>query len=223
MRILRIFIILMPFMIFAQGQQNFPFSLHILSVPAAYRDSVMPVYRDGKFIYIDTKTGGQAFAGTYKMAYPFVHNAAVVYNDGMYGIISRDGKWLKKPAAYQNFRIEDGRVAVFNSSNSYQKEYTFDLNSLQENSGYINCAMPSIPEYFTFKAENGKWGVKHRDRTIKMEAKYDTIKGLYDNNVVARKGTKYGVVTLAGKEVVPFIYSGVSTNANYKVTQITGF
>lgn len=224
MRILKLFIILMPIMIFAQGQQNFPFSINLLSVVAAHRDTIMPLYRDGEFIYINAKTGIQAFTGTYKVAYPFVRNAAVVYIDGMYGIISRNGKWLKKPAPYQNFRIQDGSVAVFSSSNGYGKdEYSYDLNTLQENSGYINCAMPSIPEYFTFKGENGKWGIKHRDRSIKINAVYDTIAGIYNNNVIARKGTKYGVISLVSKEIIPFIYSDISTNANYKVTQITGF
>lgn len=216
---------------FAGNSQNlrsiYPFNLTILERQAVYADDIMPKGSAGKFIYINTKTGKQAFKGIYDGAYPFVKNAAVVVVDGKHGIIDRTGKWLVKPyvCAFVLPSYED-YVAIFRSAaNNSAGEFTYNLLSKKSNEGYIYCEKSVGPQHYFFKEGKGPYGVKNLvENKIFIKPQYDSIYGIHQSGAVLVRTKKIGIVNLNNEIIVPLEYDSITRRGgNYPVaTKIIG-
>jgi hypothetical protein len=208
-------------------RSTLPFDLTILERQAVYADDIMPKGKAGKFIYIDTKTGKQAFIGIYDSAYPFVKNAAVVAVGGKHGIIDRTGKWLIKPfvCAFVLPSYED-HIAIFRSAvNNSAGEFTYNLWSKKSNEGYIYCEKSAGSTYYSFRDGKGLYGVRisGTDEII-IEPQYDSIYGIHQSDAVLVRTKKIGIVNLNNEIIVPLEYDNITRRGgNYPmVTKIIG-
>ena len=132
----------------------------------------------------------------------FKKGNAIIYQDFKQGLIDREGIVQVQPV-YRELRITDngveGRTSdswrIVDTENKEIKVIEAD-ELIADGTHYL----------FTL---GGKYGVVGEDLNRQIELKYDHINPFTQNLSVARKGDKYGVLSLASQETFPFEFDSL--------------
>ncbi len=187
-------------------------------LPVKYK-SISP--SDDALLYtvnLENKTGVTDRAGKFIVpigTYDFISNYnsgyAMVQKNGKWGFIDKTGK-IVVPVIYDDFpnRFYNGigiarkgnRVGVISNSGSIVIPFIYDDGTVYSN-GVISLRRESK---ITIIDKGGK--------VIAPAGKYNSVYAVEGNLIYVARGGKVGAIDMTGKEIVPFIYTGVRETKN---------
>lgn len=215
--------------IFTQYENIEPLRLKNISSDLMYEKSVLKYSKDEKYGIIDLN-GKIITKPIYEEidTLQFKEGELLVKKDGKYGVINIKGTTLVKT----NYdKIETDKY--YENNNEYKNAGYIVSKTTEEGYryGYVNLAGKEIiePKYndlyriteinsqdiYIICAENGKYGLIINDKKI-IENDYQSL--VYtesNNNIIALKGKKYGVLSTTGKIIVPFEYKQIDVTGTY--------
>jgi hypothetical protein len=138
----------------------------------------------------------------------FKKGNAIIYQNFKQGLIDREGTIQVQPE-WRELRITDKGIEGRSSDtwkilNKENKEITsIDADELTvDNTHYL----------FTLA---GKHGVVDEGLSKKIDPQYDHLDPFRNNLSVARKGNKFGMISLSGKEIFPFEFDSLALEDNF--------
>ncbi|WP_420320216.1 hypothetical protein [Flagellimonas sp.] len=158
-----------------------------------------------KIFYWDKQQNQKLFSKGFHIAYPFFEKAALVQEEGKYGIIDRNGGFLIEPV-HETFELapfpHEAHIVIF-------KDLVFDLNTGHKTSHYLRDEEPAPP-----KIQKGiKWSQKSDYEFISKN--YDSIIAIgVDFVLVSNKG-KIGIADLDGNPLSEQDYEEVQFTEKY--------
>ncbi|KAA5532192.1 hypothetical protein F0919_15435 [Taibaiella lutea] len=195
---------------------GYPFDIKVLQNLSDKKDSIMPVFKEGKFQYVDVKTGTRIFEKTFDIAYPFDgRNAAIIKSDGKYGIIDRHGKLLAAPE-YRSFQLWDAPFRENFVSFDNASDYGFDLQKgIFVNPGN-GCEKPFMerPCCVIYK-QGDKYGISkikdnnYSSQRILIAPVFDTVYLINAAMAIGSKEDKIICIDSSGKPFFLGIYKEV--------------
>jgi hypothetical protein len=195
---------------------GYPFDIKVLQGLADRKDSIMPAFKDGKFQYVDVKTGTKIFEKTFDVAYPFDgRNAAIIKSGDKYGIIDRHGKLLVEPQ-YLSFQLWDTPFRENFVSFNNASVYVFDLQSGIFVTPGNGCAKPFIerPCCVLYK-QGSKYGVSkiidndYNNQRPLMAPVFDTVYLINATMAIGNKEDRIICIDTASKPFFVGIYQEV--------------
>ena len=215
--------------IYTQYQGIQPLRLKNILSDLMYEKTTLKYSQDGKYgiISIDGKKITNAIYEEIDTL-QFKEGELVVKKDGKYGIINIKGATIVKE---QYDGIEADKY--YEENTGYKKDGYITKKTTEEGYryGYINNSGKKLidnkynelyriteissNDIYTICAENGKYGLmKNRKQVIPNE--YQALVYNESNNTVtALKGKNYGVISIEGKEIVPFEYKQIDVSGDY--------
>lgn len=185
--------------------RSYPFNfdaLDHLSRNLAENDSIIPVYRHGKFVYTNTYSNKPIFKQEFEEAYPFAGRYGLVRLNGKYGIINKQGEYLVKPS-YPGFSLFTSvNYGIMFGDSSF---FSFSQGKMLKEPEIL-CAEPVGPQMWGVKHGN-KYALEYRDKG-RSEPIYDSVLALSYNFAIVQKSGKIGIVNASGKTTLPFEYDG---------------
>lgn len=215
--------------IFTQYNNIQPLRLKNISSDLMYEKTILKYEQDGKYGIIDFN-GKQVTKAIYEEidTLQFKEGELLVKENGKYGVINIKGATLVE-ANYD--KIETDRF--YDEENGYKDSGYIVSNTTAEGYryGYVNIEGKQILEtkyndlyrivdkkgkdIYLICAENGKYGVIKNGKKI-IENEYQSLTYMQSNDtLIALKGKKYGVVSIEGKEIVPFEYQQIDISGEY--------
>ncbi len=215
--------------IYTQYQGIQPLRLKNILSDLMYEKTTLKYSQDGKYgiISIDGKKITNAIYEEIDTL-QFKEGELLVKKDGKYGIINIKGATIVKE---QYDGIEADKY--YEENTGYKKDGYITKKTTEEGYryGYINNSGKKLidnkynelyriteissNDIYTICAENGKYGLmKNRKQVIPNE--YQALVYNESNNTVtALKGKNYGVISIEGKEIVPFEYKQIDVSGDY--------
>lgn len=215
--------------IFTQYSNIKPLRLKNVSSDLAYEKSVLTYIENEKYglISLDGKIISKPIYEQIETL-QFKEGELLIIKDGKYGVINIKGAILVKPEydkiEADGYYLEDigyknaGYIVSNKTNEGYRYGYVnkegkqliqtkynelYRISNVDSDNIYLICA------------ENGKYGVIANNTQI-IKNEYQSIVYEETNNVfVILKGKKYGVISIEGKTILPFIYSQIDINGNY--------
>lgn len=218
--------------IFTEYEDIEPLRLKNISSDLMYEKSVLKYSKEGKFGIIDFN-GKKITNPIYEEieTLQFKEGELLVKKNEKYGIINIKGTTLVK-ANYD--KIETDKF--YEEENGYKKAGYIVSKTTDEGYryGYVNIDGKEIVEakyndlyrimeidssdVYLICAENGKYGLLKNNKKI-VENEYQSLTYTESNNtVIALKGKKYGVLSTAGKIIIPFEYKQIDITGDYIYT-----
>ena len=194
-----------------------------------YEKSVLKYSKNGKYGIIDLN-GKKITNAVYEEidTLQFKEGELLVKKDGKYGVINIKGATLVK-TQYDKIEVDK----FYQEGNSYKKAGYIVSKTTEEGYryGYVNLEGKEIIEtkyndlyrvmdinsedVYIICAENGKYGLLKNDKQI-IENEYQSLVYNESNNTItALKGKKYGVLSITGKNIIPFEYKQIDTTGDY--------
>jgi hypothetical protein len=138
----------------------------------------------------------------------FKKGNAIIYQEFKQGLIDREGV-IQLPPIYRELRVTgsgvEGKIndtwKIITTDNKEQTSIDAD-ELIADGTHYILSL-------------GGKYGVAGEDLNKRIELKYDHIDRFANNLSVARKGNKFGLLSLASKEVFPFEFDSLVLEGNF--------
>lgn len=209
--------------IFSEYENIEPLRLKNISSDLMYEKSILKYSEDEKYGIIDFE-GNKITKAIYDEidTLQYKEGELLVKKDGKYGVINLKGTLLVKP----NYdKIEADKF--YDEEFGYKKSGYIVSNTTEEGYryGYVDLNGKELIEtkyndisriteidddnIYIICAENGKYGlIRNREKIIENE--YQAIIYTESNNTLtALKGKKYGVMSIEGKEIVPFDYKQI--------------
>lgn len=215
--------------IFTQYQNIEPLRLKNISSDLMYEKSILKYSKDGKYGIIDLN-GKKITNAIYEEidTLQYKEGELLVKKDGKYGVINIKGATLVKT----NYdKIETDKY--YEEENGY-KTAGYIVSSTTEEGyryGYVNLDGKEIiqtkyndlyriteinsEDSYIICAENGKYGLIINNKKV-IENEYQSL--VYaegNNNIIALKGKKYGVLSTEGKTIIPFEYKQIDVTGSY--------
>ncbi|MBK8966810.1 MAG: WG repeat-containing protein [Lewinellaceae bacterium] len=139
-----------------------------------------------------------------------------------YGLLDAQGRVLL-PLEYRSGHKFNDSTVVFHSPDKQKIIKIHSAESIQlvleANFENISKSQTGNRPLFTFQ-EKGLWGLMDYNKRTILPAAYDKIQAVYDNQIIAEKDGKSGVVNFQGKTMHPFIYDQIGArfrNGNYPI------
>jgi|GEM_PF-5590297 len=197
----QILLFLLPLSCLGQVQiqgYKFPFDPATLNYLSwKMNDTLMPVYRLGKYQYINSNTGLPVIDESFDLAYPFHRGYGIVKQNNRYGIINSKGNYVVKPD-YAFFFIPDyPDIVVFNT------QEWFSFEDAKMHTGFYGEEELAYPQTKQYKLKQ-KFGLIFLHRTTAPV--YDSVIWISMYNVVVKKHGKIGIVDNSNRTMIPFIY-----------------
>lgn len=191
----------LPLASFGQLTNNtlYPFDEKLLnefSYELSRNDSIIPVYKNGSYQYINSYTLTPHITTLFDLAYPFHDGYGLVKRDGKYGIIDKIGRYIIEPKFTTVQLLDYPDAILFNT-----REW-FSFNEGKLFTGYYGEIHPVIPEAWYYK-NKGKYGLTLRNGS-KYKAIYDSVLAIGINYIVVKKRGKIGVINDAQEILIPF-------------------
>jgi hypothetical protein len=193
-----------------------PFDTPALQALSQYKEEIMPTFINGKFYYVNVKTGKKAFVQGFDAAYPFGgENFAIVKAAGKYGVINKNGKYTVSPR-YKSFKICSpmpwDHVVTFDSSNDLL--FDLDRGKFITRAGEIDPYIEPV-NFVTFKGDDSRFGLKkiinneyYNQKTL-FEPVFDSVYILRPNYFVAAREGTIGIADGEGITLLPFEYDEI--------------
>ncbi|MEO6980166.1 MAG: WG repeat-containing protein [Mucilaginibacter sp.] len=206
-------VLLVPLYCFGQATVDrikYPFNFQVLeelSYNISINDTIIPIYADGKFHYVNSYTKQPLLDQSFDEAYPFHKGYGLVKKDNKYGIIDKKGNYVLKPAYKSIFLPDYPDVVKFNTG-----EY-FEFNDGKLGTGYYGEQDPVVPYIYRFK-KGAKYGLVLKEGK-KSDPIYDSILFINIYSIVVKKHGKIGIIDNNQKTILPFIYDEYAGNNKY--------
>ena len=198
---------------------QFPFEIGSLENLSYHKDDIMPTFIDGKFYYVDLKTGKKITDKGFDVAYPFKGRVSTIVKSGnKFGVIDRSGKLLVEPV-YNGFSLWDTfmreNFACFYTGK--EKFVVFDLASGNYVTPGNGCGEPGVAhtDFWSFIGDNNKYGIKkviNNDYDNPKEIIppiFDSVYLITSNLIIVMKNNKIGVIDEHNKNILPFEYDNI--------------
>jgi len=206
MRILLLFFLL-P--LYCLGQTNsgvakFPFNFEVLenlSYSLSTNDTIIPLYKNGKFQYINSYTKQPYLNQLFDEAYPFHKGYGLVKKDTKYGVIDTKGNYVVKPSYYHITYLPN-----YSDGINFETEETFSYDNGKLSRGYgglMDCD-PVTPSIYGYK-KGDKYGLVYKSGK-KTAPIYDSILFIDNYSIVVRKHGKVGIIDNNQGTILPFVY-----------------
>lgn len=172
-----------------------------------YESNILKVQKDGKYGLINLE-GKELVACSYDKIEQVqgIKNVYITVKDGKQGIVDNIGTVIIENAyseikplteKYEDgfiVKSENGKYGVVNINNTIALETKYDeIKNVYGSNCYV-------------VKENGKLKIVDSDGATYLEGTFDDVKQINSNNVIIKKGTKYGVYTLSGETKIDTIY-----------------
>lgn len=196
----------------AQGDiKKYPFNFEMLkkfSQKISKNDTLIPVYKSGKFHFVNSFNNKVISKETFEEAYPFDGKYALVKKDSLYGIIDRNMNVIV------NYRYQDPGYLVNGRPRSGKLPQAFSF----EDGKFVEVGDPRIGEpggaAIVFYKDNGKYyfvtEYDENGKRVRSEAVYDTSYVFNRYFALAKRNGKIGAIDDHGRVIVPFIYEDIS-------------
>ncbi len=172
--------------------------------------SILPIQQEGEMYFLDVNKNEKLFLKGFDIAYPFFKSGALIKLDGKYGIIDRNGKFLIQPT-YKTFELapfpEECHIVIF-------EDLAFDLKTGTASNNYLKNEEPSPPKLQIFKGENGKYGIKNKEK-VKIAPAYDDIIAINPKFILVVEKEKIGFIDLLGNVLVDPIFEKAYYSEKY--------
>ena len=206
-----------------------PLRLKNISSDLMYEKSILKYSKNGKYGLIDFN-GKKITNAIYEEidTLQYKEGELLVKQNGKYGIINIKGTKIIKPnydtieadqfyekdSGYKN----DGYIVSKTTDEGYRYGYVDnngkeivstkynDLSRINEISGN---------DIYNICAENGKYGLLKNGKIVISNEYQSLMYSESNNTLIAKKGKKYGVLSLDGDIIVPFSYNQISVNGKY--------
>ena len=206
-----------------------PLRLKNISSDLMYEKSILKYSKNGKYGLIDFN-GKKITNAIYEEidTLQYKEGELLVKQNGKYGIINIKGTKIIKPnydtieadqfyekdSGYKN----DGYIVSKTTDEGYRYGYVDnngkeivstkynDLSRINEISGN---------DIYNICAENGKYGLLKNGKIVISNEYQSLMYSESNNTLIAKKGKKYGVLSLEGDIIVPFSYNQISVNGKY--------
>ncbi|UHO39962.1 WG repeat-containing protein [Chryseobacterium capnotolerans] len=197
-----------------KAQIDIPFNLVTLvkhthsQIP---KDSILPSYQNGGFVYINLKDGQPVFNKRFREAYPFNGKYALVFDTETksYNLIDRTGSFIIDKGIYTkiNHRTTCGTNFISFLMNENSTEYNFNrLNGKFELCSGTSCGYPVLLKFPFRKNEGGQYTMNTNSFEVENATPLD------DNYFMVLKEGKIGIIDRPGKILVPIEYEESSIN-----------
>ena len=215
--------------IYTQYQGIQPLRLKNILSDLMYEKTTLKYSQDGKYgiISIDGKKITNAIYEEIDTL-QFKEGELVVKKDGKYGIINIKGATIVKE---QYDGIEADKY--YEENIGYKKDGYITKETTEEGYryGYINSSGKKLidnkynelyriteissNDIYTICAENGKYGLMKNGKKVIPNEYQALVYNESNNTVTALKGKNYGVISIEGKEIVPFEYKQIDVSGDY--------
>ncbi|MEI9917279.1 MAG: WG repeat-containing protein [Bacteroidota bacterium] len=138
----------------------------------------------------------------------FKKGNAVIYQNFKQGLIDREGTIQVQPE-WRELRITDDKIEG-RASDSWK---ILDQENKEVTSIDADELIVDGTHYLFTLA--GKYGVVGEDLNKQVDLTYDHLDPFTNNLSVARKGSKYGLMSLSGKETFPFEFDSLVLEGNF--------
>ena len=215
--------------IFTQYENIEPLRLKNVQSDLMYEKSILKYSKDGKYGIIDLN-GKKITNAIYEEidTLQFKEGELLVKKDGKYGVINIKGSTLVK-SQYDKIEVDK----FYEEGNGYRKSGYIVSQTTEEGYryGYVNLDGKQIIEtkyndlhrvievdsddIYIICAENGKYGLLKNDKQI-IGNEYQALTYNESNDTItALKGKKYGVISIDGKNIVPYEYKQIDIIGEY--------
>ncbi len=214
-----------------------PLRLTNVSSDLMYEKSVLKYSKDGKYGIINFQ-GKKITSAIYDSieTLQFKEGELLVKKDNKYGVINIKGAELVK-ITYDKIEADK----YYKENVGYKDSGYIVTNTTDEGYryGYVNKEGKEIlktefndlsrilevdsDEVYLICAQNGKYGMYKNSKKI-INNEYQALRYDENNNIiVALKGKQYGVMSMEGKQIIPFKYKQIDvTGENIYATQSDG-
>ncbi|WP_190809648.1 hypothetical protein [Flagellimonas sp. S3867] len=173
------------------------------------KNSVL-IRKKKKLFYWNIETNQRLFSKGFKIAYPFFDKAALVQEDGKYGVIDRNGRFIID-ARYETFELapfpHEAHIVIFN-------DLTINLKTGQKTTRYLRDEEPAPPKIRTPQDQKGEKWLRKSDH-IKAFMQFEKIVAIgIDFVIVSNKG-KIGITDIAGNALSEQDYEAVRFTEKY--------
>ena len=186
-----------------------------LDIDEAFSDGLaVACHNNERWFYVDEQ-GKDVFHMSFDLAFPFVDGVAFVKHGARWGLISRDGRWLKHPAwrnvhrfikgqGKTSVQIEDSRKWIFIDSEG-ERIGRSDFDSL---GGVVDEIAP-----YGYNTKRGmKYGLVRLTGEVLVPAQFESCEQTVSDKTL---GVEYddgawGVIDIEGKSLIPpsYLYAG---------------
>jgi len=187
-----------------QSERNkYPFDIKSLELLSGGKDSIIAVYTNNGFKYINSFTGDTVIKQSFEIAYPFYRGFALVKKDGKYGVLDKYGKFKVK-AEFPNCEVHKSscpeQIAISFNDTSY---FSFWEGESSKQFPYreYDPARTSISRYKV----GDKFGLKTQTQIIEKPI-YDSVIYIGYSVIIVKKKTAIGVLDWKGKGLTDFEY-----------------
>ena len=214
-----------------------PLRLKGVSTDLMYEKSVLKYSKDGKYGIINFN-GKKITSPIYDEidTLQFKEGELLVKKDNKYGVINIKGAEIVK-ANYDKIEADKyydentgykdcGYIVSITTDEGYRYGYINkdgkELLKTDYNDLY-RILETSSEETYLICAQNGKYGL-YKNSKKAIDNEYQSLRyDEYNNIIVALKGKQYGVLTMEGKQIVPFKYNQIDiTGENIYATDSNG-
>lgn len=138
----------------------------------------------------------------------FKKGNAIIYQNFKQGLIDREGTIQVQPE-WRELRMTD-RGIEGRSSDTWKilNKDNKEITSIDAD----NLTVDGIHYLYTLA---GKYGVVGEGLNKQVDLKYDHLNRFANNLSVARKGNKFGIISLSGKETFPFEFDSLALEGNF--------
>lgn len=215
--------------IYTQYQGIQPLRLKNILSDLMYEKTTLKYSQDGKYgiISIDGKKITNAIYEEIDTL-QFKEGELVVKKDGKYGIINIKGATIVKEQydgieadKYYEENIgykKDGYITKETTEEGYRYGYINNSGKKLIDNKYnelYRITEISSNDIYTICAENGKYGLMKNGKKVIPNEYQALVYNESNNTVTALKGKKYGVISIEGKEIVPFEYKQIDVSGDY--------
>ena len=215
--------------IFTEYDSVEPLKLKNISSDLMYEKTILKYSKNGKYGLINfdgKKITNPIYEEIDTLQYK--EGELLVKQNGKYGVINLKGIKLIKPnydtiEADQFYEKEsgyknDGYIVSKTTDEGYRYGYVNnngkeivstkynDLSRINEINGN---------DIYNICAENGKYGLLKNGKNVIGNEYQSLIYSEGNNTIIAKKGKKYGVLSLDGNTIIPFDYNQISVNGRY--------
>ena len=169
------------------------------------RDAVLVPFEENRRYGFQDWTGHRVLPARYENAKPFQSNSAPVQLDGQWGLIDRDGRWLRKPDC-------DGITAGENGF--WIAEQSGKLGLLAPDGQWVHA--PDFLEFRRWDAQavtvrqGDRWGLlETTEGRMAIPTQYSQIECLGRTAAWAQKDGKWGLLSYSNTLLQPFEFDSI--------------
>lgn len=211
-----------------KAQIDIPFNLVTLvknTSSQTPKDSILPTYQNGAFVYINLKDGQPVFNKKFREAYPFYGKSALVFDieTKSYNAIDRNGNLIMYKGMFNRINnptaCDKGFVSFSTDPNETRMEYIYDVfnGHITNNCRTNYCAYP-VPFRSPFlKTQSGQYLLNIRGGSSIL---FDKIESLGNNMFLVLKDQKLGIIQSTGEFFVPLEFEESLINFMEKQKEI---